>query len=104
MADAGIEEMKLQTGHSTVIKLKGLATAGYEWNYTIEGNKGLVTISKDFVLKEKLTQKNMGASADEVFTVTAIKKGIVNINFFQKRSWETNVEPVNEKKIKLIIE
>ncbi|HSQ43748.1 MAG TPA: protease inhibitor I42 family protein [Ginsengibacter sp.] len=104
MADTGIDEIVMQSGGSTTIKLKGLATAGYEWNYSIEGNDDLVTISKEFVFQEKLTQKNMGASADEVFTIKANKKGNLVIHFFQKRSWEKNVEPVHEKKVKVIIE
>ncbi len=36
------EEIKLKTGEATSINLKGLATAGYQWNYTIDGNKDLV--------------------------------------------------------------
>lgn len=104
MADTDIEEIILQAGDSTTIKLKGLAAAGYEWNYTTGDSKDLVTISKDFVLEEKLTQKNMGTSADEVFTIKANKKGTLIIYFFQKRSWEKNMAPVNEKKIKIIIE
>lgn len=98
------EEIKLKSGESTTLKLKGLATAGYEWNYTIDGNKDLIAISKNFVLPEKLTQKNMGTSADEIFTINANKKGQLNIYFFQKRGWEKNIDPVNEKKIKIIIE
>jgi predicted secreted protein len=99
-----IEDIKLKTGESTTIKLKGLATAGYEWNYSIDTNKDLITISKDFILTEKLTQKNMGTSADEVFTITANNKGFVIITFFQQRNWEKNVDPVNKKKIKISIE
>ena len=95
-----IEEIKLKTGESTTIKLKGLSTAGYQWNYTIDDNKNLITVSKDF----QLTQKTAGASADEIFTIKANNKGIVNITFFQKRNWEKNVDPVNEKKIKITIE
>ena len=100
MPGDNIEEIKLKTGESTTVKLKGLATAGYLWNYTIDDNKDFVTISKDFIL----SQKNAGASADEVFTIKANSKGIVNINFFQKRSWQTNVKPVNEKRILITIE
>ncbi|KAA9034354.1 protease inhibitor I42 family protein [Ginsengibacter hankyongi] len=104
MAGTGIEEIVIQPGGSKTIKLKGLASAGYEWNYTIEGNNDLVTISKEFVLTEELTQKNMGASADEVFTIKANKKGSVVIYFFQKRGWEKDIAPVHEKTIRVIIE
>lgn len=99
-----IEEIKLKTGESTTVQLKGLATAGYEWNYTIDNDKNLVTVSKDFILTKKLTRKNVGKSADEIFTIEANNKGVVTISFFQQRGWEKNVEPVNEKKVKVIIE
>lgn len=94
-----IEEIHLKTGESTTIQLKGLATAGYQWSYVSDDDKNLVSISKDYLS----TQKAVGASADEVFTITANNKGIVNISFYQKRNWETNVEPINEKKIKITI-
>ena len=95
-----IEEIKLKTGESITVKLKGLPTAGYQWNYIIDDNKNLITVSKDF----QLTQKTAGGSADEVFTIKAGNKGNVNIIFFQKRNWEANVKPINEKKVKIIIE
>lgn len=94
-----IEEIHLKTGESTTIQLKGLATAGYQWNYVSDDTKNLVSISKDYLSAPKA----VGASADEVFTITANNKGIVNISFYQKRNWETNVEPINEKKIKITI-
>jgi len=98
------EEITLKKGESTEIQLKGLATAGYIWNYTTDADKNAITVSKDFVVSNKLKQKNAGASADEVFKITANEKGVMYINFFQKRSWEKNTDPINTKTIKLTIE
>ncbi len=78
--------------------------AGYEWNYTIDGDTGCIKISKDFDLPQKSTKKNKGASADEIYTITAQKAGITNIHFIQQRNWEKNADPVNEKKVKVIVE
>ena len=100
MPDDTTEEIQMKTGESTTVKLKGLATAGYQWSFVINGSTDLVTISKDFVLPEK----NAGASADEVFTIKANKKGTADIYFVQKRNWEKNTNPANEKKIKIVIE
>lgn len=97
------EEIKIKTGESAQVKLKGLATAGYEWNYIINDNKDLVSVSKDFILTEELTRKNIGKSADEIFTIKAHGKGTATITFFQQRSWEKKIPPVNEKKIKITI-
>lgn len=98
------QQITLKAGETTTINLKGLGTAGYEWNYTLDNNKNLVTISKDFKLTDKVKRKNIGSSADEVFTIKAHNKGTVTILFFQKRDWETNVAPVNEKKVTIIID
>jgi len=103
MPTDNIEEIKLKQGESTEIQLKGLATAGYVWNYTTDADKNVITVSKDFAISKKLTQKNVGASADEVFKITANEKGIVYVTFFQKRSWEKNTDPINTKTVKLII-
>ena len=43
------DEIKLATGASATIKLKGLATAGYVWNYTTDADENAITVSKDFV-------------------------------------------------------
>ncbi len=99
-----LEEIKLKKGESTEIQLKGLATAGYVWNYTTDADENAITVSKDFVESKKLTQKNVGASADEIFKITANETGVIFITFFQKRSWEKNTDPVNTRTIKLTIE
>ena len=99
---ADIKEIKLKAGESTVIKLKGLATAGFEWNYTTD-NKDCIKVTREFSLSEP-DSKQAGASANEIFTIAAQKKGTVNIHFSQQRSWEKNVAPVNEKNVKIIIE
>ena len=97
------EEIKLKKGASTEIRLKGLATAGYVWNYTTDADKNAITVSKDFILSEKI-EKNAGASADEIFKITANERGVVYITFFQKRNWEKNTDPINTRTIKLTIE
>ena len=104
MSSGITDEIKLRTGASATIQLKGLSTAGYVWNYLIDGNKDFIKVSKEFTQPEKLTQIKMGASVDEVFTITAQKKGTIYIRFFQLRSWEKNTDPINEKRVKIIIE
>jgi predicted secreted protein len=99
---SGTDQIKLKPGESSTIKLKGLATAGYAWNYTTDGNKDCIKVSKDFVMPG--TSAKPGASADEVFTITAKKPGKVNICFSQQRSWEKNADPVNEKKVTVLID
>ena len=68
MSAINFEKLKLKKGESTEIKLKGLATAGYKWNYTIDANKDLINTTKDFVL----AGNSAGASADEIFTIIQV--------------------------------
>ncbi len=103
MAEENGEELKLKKGESATITLKGLGTAGYQWDYSIPYNKNIVTVSKDLIFPGKLTQENVGASADEVFTITAVETGIVNIFFVQKRSWEQNTDAINSRKVEVTI-
>lgn len=102
MPDNSFEEIKLKKGDSTTIKLKGLATAGYEWNYTLDEDKDCIKISKDFAPYDG-KDIGHGTSADEIFTITALKKGTTIIHFTQQRNWGKST-PVNEKNIKIIIE
>ncbi len=98
MADA--EEIKLKTGESATIKCKGLGTAGYQWDYTID-KAGVINISKDLVMPPAKKRQPVGTSADETFTITANKKGTANIYLSQKRSWEK--EPVNERRVVVVV-
>ena len=102
MPDNSFEEIKLKKGDSTTIKLKGLATAGYEWNYTLDDDKDRIKISKNFAPYDG-KDKGHGANTDEIFIIAALKKGTTIIHFTQQRSWEKNA-PVNEKNIKITIE
>ena len=98
------EEIKLKNGSSVTISLKGLFTAGYEWSYTIDGDKDCIKIFKDLDLSEKSVKKNTGISANEIFTISGQNKGVANIHFTQQRPWEKKAEPVNEKKVKVVVE
>ena len=98
-----METKKLKKGELFTIRFKGLATAGYLWQYKADNEK-LVAVKKDFAPVSPASPKNTGASADEVFTIKAEEKGTVTLHFFQKRSWEDqSIKPADEKILKLVI-
>ncbi len=103
MPENNLEEFEIRKGATLTITLKGLATAGYEWNYKIEGNKDCLKILKDFDTDKKLKQKSGGDSVDEIFLITGEKPGVASIHFTQQRSWEKNTDPVNKKKVKIVV-
>jgi predicted secreted protein len=98
-----MEIVKLKKGKTFVLQLKGLASAGYTWQYTADREE-IIVVEVEYKLAAPLTQKNAGASANEIFTITALEKGDTIIHFTQVRSWEDKkIPPVDEKTIKLII-
>ncbi len=96
------EIIELKSGDSTVINLKGLASAGYEWTCD-SGNNEIISIRKDFVMEKPNSPVPTSASAAEVFTIKALKKGTIVLHFSQSRSWEKNVPPVNTKTMEIRI-
>lgn len=104
MVPDNVEEIKLKTGESTDITLKGLGTTGFTWNFTTDTDKPLVAISKEYGPLENYTHKIMGGSADEIFIIKALAKGVVNISFVQKKIWEKNTNSLNSKTVKVTVE
>lgn len=97
------DEIKLQPGASAAVKLKGSATAGYIWNYTTDDKENCISISKNFESPAQSTAKAIGVSSDEIFTITAQKKGIVHVYFFQRRSWKKVPMQPMRKKLRLLL-
>jgi len=91
------ENLQLKKGESQVLQLKGLATSGYEWIYTVD-NEMIVSIKKEFVPTAETEKKLAGASASESFTITGLQAGTTKLHFKQIRSWESAIA-VNEKQI-----
>ena len=87
------EKISLHIGEQYIVALAGLATAGYEWQYSCT-NSPLLLIEKS--IKPVSSNSRIGSSAEEIFTITAIGKGLARIHFVQVREWEKN-EPADEK-------
>lgn len=87
------ETIKLNIGEQYKVVLPGLATAGYEWQYSCT-NSSLVAIDKSF--KPVSSGSAIGSSAEEIFTITASRKGILQLHFSQVRTWEKK-QPADER-------
>ncbi len=95
------ENLQLKKGESHVLHLKGLATSGYEWIYTVENEK-VISVQKQFVATTQTKKKLAGASADESFTISGLQQGTTQLYFKQIRSWEPT-KPANEKQITITV-
>lgn len=89
---ATTEEISLRVGKSYIVRLKGLTTAGYVWEYQVDGPEGVVRITNELTLSPGEAPP-VGASADELFSVEAFAPGTVTIRFKQRRPWEKESPP-----------
>ncbi len=96
-----MEKRILQINESFDLPLKGRSMAGYEWQYKLQpANIVLVKHNKIPLLNSSLPIP--GSSADEIFTITALEKGITILHFYLVRTWEPrSIEPKEEKKIEI---
>lgn len=92
--------INLKVGGKYVLRLKGLGSAGYTWNYNVDGNDKVVSITRE--MASRPTTAPAGGpppdtySLDYLFTIQAQEPGSVLIDFFQRRSWEKDKPPLKE--------
>jgi predicted secreted protein len=91
-------KIELKVGEKYTFKLKGLGAAGYNWGYTIEESKKVVSVSLEFADDQKNVKRILqpGYSRDVLVTIRALKPGNEIIHFAQQRSWEKDKPPVKE--------
>jgi predicted secreted protein len=98
-----METRTLSINESFEVVLKGKGTAGYTWEYTLS-QKDIVAVEEKKQAAAKIAMPLPGSSLDEIFIVTAVKKGKVILHFSLIRSWEpTSTKPKDEKKIAIEI-
>jgi predicted secreted protein len=90
----------LKVGETYVLRLKGLGSAGYTWDYSIDGNDKVVTVSRE-TASNPTTARAGGPppdtySLDHLFKIQAHEPGRVLIHFFQHRTWEKGKPPLEE--------
>lgn len=102
MANTTMEIVKLKPGAQQVLRFKGLVTAGFEWIYE-NSNEKVAEVQKTFD-NDDMATKNIGSSATEIFTVTALRKGEATLRFRQVRQWEPGKPAREEKLVKLLVD
>ena len=94
-----METKTLNINEHFEVVLKGKGTAGYIWEHAIS-EKDIISVEENRQAVKKNAVPMPGNSLDEIFTVTALKKGKVILHFFLIRSWEpSSIKPKDEKKI-----
>ena len=80
-------EADLSVGQEHELRLTGLGTAGYRWSLA-PGQEDLPVSARPAPAPPPSTPPPPGASADEVFLVSASKPGEYQLQFEQRRPWE----------------
>lgn len=98
-------KIELKVGEKYTFRLKGLGAAGYNWEYTIEESKKVVSVSLEFADDQKKVKRVLppGYSKDVLVTIQALEPGNETIHFAQQRSWEKDKPPVKEHVLEICI-
>jgi predicted secreted protein len=90
--------IELNVGERYTLRLPGLGSAGYVWEYAVTGDDKVVSIAEATAGQPAPTGGAAPAafSADTVFTIAALEPGQVTIHFTQRRPWEKDKPPLKE--------
>ncbi len=92
----------IKVGAKYTIELKGSGTTGYQWVAFPEKNS-FFTSQKTYSSKG-IKRDLLGASANEVFTITTLQKGTTTLQLKQIKTWEKNPVAAKEINFSIIIE
>ncbi|MFZ1677109.1 MAG: protease inhibitor I42 family protein [Saprospiraceae bacterium] len=89
--------------HSTYsIELKGSGTTGFEWvAFPVKND---VISTKKTYSKNGLRRELLGSSANEIFTITALKKGKTILHLKQIEVWKKDPKPAAEFNYEIIVD
>jgi predicted secreted protein len=86
-------ELRLNVGETYTLRLKNLASAGYIWNYSMEGDEHAASVSKAV----PDTMPNVASAGtfngEQGFVIQAQKPGNIIYHFALRRSWEKDKPP-----------
>jgi predicted secreted protein len=94
------EVVNLRVGDEHPVRLKGLGTAGYRWMPRVEGDEGIAEVAETGLAEP--ADRRIGTSADELFTIRALRPGTAVVRFEQRRPFEPkDVPPVEERTMEI---
>lgn len=94
------QHVTMRVGEEHEIRLSGLATAGYQWRWDVEGDREAIEVTKSWG-SHSGHGESVGTSADEIFTVAARRPGRAQLRLEQRRRWEKGGAP-NERLVVVI--
>ena len=95
-------ELILHTGSVHRQTLGGLGTAGYTWDFVIEGPPDVLSVSLETVAP-LISSLPSSYNSDYIFTITALRRGKTRIKFYLHRPWEHGKPPLREVVMDILI-
>ena len=90
------QQLHLRPGEEYLVRLPGLGTVGYEWTISVEGDEAAVTIAET-AAEPPSSGDVPGKSRDEVYVLTARQPGHAVVRFMQRRPFEPDRPPRDER-------
>ncbi|HET7486925.1 MAG TPA: protease inhibitor I42 family protein [Acidimicrobiales bacterium] len=91
--------LDLRVGEERRIPLPGLATAGYRWQDTVDGQAGAVEVGWERGFPEGGAPPAAGANAPETVTVRGVQPGDATLRLALRRPWQAGAPPEREHTI-----
>jgi hypothetical protein len=103
-----VPELELKVGEIHEFELRGLGSAGYSWEPSLEGPEGVVEIRR--TASGPLLDRPppggpapVSGSLPEAFQVEAVGPGRARVRFALRRSWEPDEPPLEETALDVIV-
>jgi predicted secreted protein len=92
-----VYKTSLKTGQFYSLKLGGLGSAGYLWEYNVGANEGIVKLD---IERSSPPPKSPGQnlpsnySVEETLIITALNQGFAKVEARLRRPWEKDKQPL----------
>jgi predicted secreted protein len=97
-SDSNVVQLRVGEQHS--VRLAGLGAAGYRWAPEIGGDETVAEVEPAGT--EEPESDAVGTSRAELFTIRALRPGVAQLRFAQRRPWEPpDQPPANEHVVEL---
>ena len=101
------QRVDLKVGETHAVRPRGRGTAGYVWEYSVDGTQGVVSVSHTTVGERPQAPPGgpppSSYSLDDQFVIKGESPGSVRLHFVQRRPWESQQPPSSKLDIDVTV-
>jgi len=102
-----VPSVLLIVGERQELRFRGLGSAGYSWDVTVDGPEGVVGVTRrpsgPLPAAEPGGPPPDNVSLPELFELEGLAPGHVRITFTLGRRWETDVPPLEREELEVTV-